>query len=175
MTLYKIKWRDILKNDKAPANSIQFSYADKKKRDKGKNHNFDCEAMTSVDDNIWLFTKNRGDKKTNLYIIDKSSAQQTLKKAGTFSVNGLITGADYNPSTQKMALIGYKKSAPKGRGFVWIIPVGQDTLLWKKARYYRLNQPGQWEAIGWRDNQSLYISTEKNPLIRQSLGLIQVK
>lgn len=173
LTLYKIKWQHLLKEE-TTAKTISFSYADKKKSDRGKNHNFDCEAITSVNDQLWLFTKNRGDQQSSLYILDKKLKQQTLKKVATFPVRGLITGADYNAKTKLLALIGYKKSELWGQSFLWTIPVKDEQLDWQKAKHYPLSPIGQWEAVSWKDDKNLYISTEKNPFIPQYLGQIKL-
>lgn len=172
---------DALENKTSPLVStevLQIRYANKPEKVPAKAHNFDCEAIAIVDDELWLFTKNRGDLKTNLYRFDKSAAIQTQPIARSFAVNGLITDADFNPATGRLLLLGYSKNRLFGQSFVWQLPTkkastGQREILWQQARLMRLTPYAQWEAIIW-DRRSrapkAILSSEKSPLLDVSIG-----
>jgi len=54
-----------------------------------------------------LFSKNREDQSTQLYWVDKTKPKQVLKAFATWEVGSLITGADYDPKSNTLALTGY--------------------------------------------------------------------
>ena len=68
-------------------------------------HKFDAEGLTIINDHIVLFSKDRDSLNTDLYIIPQKGG--VIKPSNTFSVNALITGADYNSSIGLLALISY--------------------------------------------------------------------
>ena len=68
-------------------------------------HKFDAEGLTIINDHIVLFSKDRDSLNTDLYLIPQKGG--VLKPRNTFSVNALITGADYNSSIGLLALISY--------------------------------------------------------------------
>lgn len=183
LQIYKVSWEQLLKKDSesVAAALLQFSYREKLPTDTGHDHNFDCEAIASVGDELWLFTKNRGDQKTALYRLDKQAAKQTLPASSEFDVQGLITAADYHPKLKMLVLLGYGKHVLFGRSFIWLVPVLGDKNLtpdWSRATYQQLSPYAQWEAVSWdRNSQSprLILTTEKSPLLDVSIGELFVK
>ncbi|MFW1678509.1 hypothetical protein ACFVYJ_12120 [Pontibacter sp. JAM-7] len=136
-----------------------------------RQHNFDCEAITVVDEELWLFTKNRGDGQTRLYRLDKHRLQQTVTVAAEYPVGGLITGADYDPVTGQLALLGYSRQRLLGYSFLWLVPV---TGLpdWQQAQRLVLQVYAQWEAVQWLEDGRLLLSCEKSLLSGVSRGLM---
>ncbi|MGH1461718.1 MAG: hypothetical protein ACRBB6_06755 [Neptuniibacter sp.] len=182
LEIYKVRWDQLEKSvsDEVPADILSFFYADKPDTNLGRNHNYDCEALASVGDELWLFTKNRGDQKTKLYKLNKEDAVQRVSPVSGFDIKGLITAADYDPETKHLALLGYGKNILFGQSFIWVFPVVNDgTLLpdWSRARYKKLNPYAQWEALIWDRDSSypkLILTTEKSPLLDVSIGELNV-
>lgn len=181
LSIYRVAWSHL--NDKTvnevKADIFKFSYADKPKPIT-RNHNFDCEALASVGNELWLFTKNRGDEKTKLYRLEKGKAFQTVQPSLEFDVKGLVTAADYLEESNTLVLIGYKKNVVFGQSFIWIIPVATEAEvkpLWEKAHYQTLTPYAQWEAVLWQRGvmmPDLLFTTEKSPLLDVSIGVLKV-
>ncbi|MGB0206102.1 MAG: hypothetical protein ACPF9K_13815 [Neptuniibacter sp.] len=181
LQIYKVRWSELLAaEEKVAADTITFEYADRTDFSSSKNHNYDCEALASVGNELWLFTKNRKDEKTNLYRLDKNRAFQQVYPSDSFDVRGLITAADYDLNSKSLVLLGYEKNIIFGSSFVWVIPTKRDgeiKPIWEDARYQKLSPYAQWEAILWdRDSASgkLILTTEKSPLLDVSIGELEV-
>ncbi|MGB0224145.1 MULTISPECIES: hypothetical protein [unclassified Marinobacterium] len=145
------------------ANTINVKLADVTPAVERQDHNRDCEAVTEVDGNYWLFTKNWRDQKSRLYIVDPNSDQQSVSSHQSFDVAGLITGADYDAKSRRLALIGYGSGFAVTQPFIWIVPVYQGEAEFDQAVRYSLAKMGQWEAIHWYQGH-LLISRETSPL-----------
>ena len=61
-----------------------------------KETNFDAEAVVSIGNNLFLFTKNWGDLKTSVYKVPKEKGVYKLKTIGSYHINGLVAGATDN-------------------------------------------------------------------------------
>lgn len=73
---------------------------------------FDCEALFSLGDSLYIFTKNWQADLSTLYRIPKIKGSYKALKVRTFESDGLITGADYNPESRELVLCGYKQYIP---------------------------------------------------------------
>jgi len=141
------------------AEHISYSYADRPWSLPGRDHNYDAEALALVDGKPWLFSKNRADWQTQLYTLTWQKDQQVAPVA-SYPVGGLITAADYHSGSKRMALMGYRPGAGRANVFIWLVDVVGDRLDWSSAKQFWLNKPGQWEALAWRDANSLWLTTE---------------
>lgn len=172
--IYKLRISDVEKyHSVMPYNVIRYQFKNFHKA-KTYQHNFDSEAIASVGDKIWLFSKNWNDEQSQLYVLSKSAQRQLLKPVATYPTAGLITGADYNPQIQTMALVGYRKDMLLGYAFIWLVKVKNDRLDWSTAVYKRLGVYGQWEGIHWDGADKLLLTTEKNPLTKALIGTVDV-
>jgi hypothetical protein len=120
LKIYKINKNDYLNSTNITAEIINFSYADQIDFTANPNETeWDAEALISFDaNNLILFTKNWVDGVTKAYSIPKNSGTYTLDSiTTTLASGGLITGATYNPSTEKVYLIGYSRIL---QPFVWV-------------------------------------------------------
>ena len=97
-------------NVSVTAEAINFSYSDQTVFTPSKTHNFDCEAVMSIKDSLYIFTKDRGDMQTRVYKLPKTPGTYVVSPYTSYDVKGLITGADYNPLTHEVVLIGYLSS-----------------------------------------------------------------
>lgn len=164
--------KDLESKESVQAQIINFNYTDQKYfSNKYYKHNFDCEAMVCIKDNLYLFTKNHLDKKTKVYSLNKYSKDQTAELIDSFNVKLLVTGASYNKQTGEIALIGYKYKKISLRSYLIKINGYSDGKIFngsvKKRKLHLFDS--QTEAITFvEDENYLYISREgikKNKMI----------
>ncbi|TVQ68467.1 MAG: hypothetical protein EA373_10655 [Oceanospirillales bacterium] len=174
MQIYKVAWQDLDQSRDqgvVPSERLSVRLADTRPERNRHAHNNDCEALTVVGDELWLFTKNWQDHNTRLYRINKEAPVQQLVTSGEFPARGLITGADFDPASQRLALIGYRLGFMNVSAFIWIVPVVDNAPDWDQASYHSINPVGQWEAILWHEG-NLLVSRESSVLGRAQLGRI---
>ncbi|MBC7424919.1 MAG: T9SS type A sorting domain-containing protein [Bacteroidia bacterium] len=143
------------------AEAISFSYSDQTSFVSSSNHNFDCEALISIKDSLYIFTKDHGDLKTKVYKVSKNPGQYTLTAYTAFNVNGLITSADYQPDTKELILIGYKNGHTYP--FLWYFnDFKNDSFFSGNKRRIEIGNSSDWqtEGIAWSGTDRILISCE---------------
>jgi len=160
-TIYKVNKKD-LAGATAKADIINFTFADEGTIEKKKENNFDCEAITAFKGMLYLFTKDREDKETRLYVLPTTPGTYPAKFIASFNINGLVTDAAISPSGNELVLCGYHKghSKPfiaffnhfKGNNFF--------TGQYKKIHLGGKEVDWQIEGITYTDNNTLAISSE---------------
>lgn len=105
------------KNVKVTGEVIEFVFAGDGQTESKKQNNFDCEALLSCKDSLYVFTKDRQDKETRLFVLPKTAGKHTARFIDSFNSKGLITDAAINPANNELALTGYHK----GHKFPFII------------------------------------------------------
>jgi len=78
------------------AQAISFSYTDQTSFVPSSTNNFDCEALISIRDSLYIFTKDRGDMQTRVYKLPKIPGTYAVSPYTSYNVNGLITDASYD-------------------------------------------------------------------------------
>jgi hypothetical protein len=73
---------------------------------------FDCEALFTIGDSLFIFTKNWTENITGLYRLPKEPGIYSAKKICDFESEGLITGADFDPETNELVICGYREYVP---------------------------------------------------------------
>jgi hypothetical protein len=108
--IYRIKKSDIGsgKNVKVKADEIEFKFKGFEEAEKKKHNEYDAEALISMGDKLYVFTKRRTDDKTELVSIPKTPGKHVATSIATFNSNGMITGAGINSTGTEVVLIGYK-------------------------------------------------------------------
>ena len=101
------------------AQAISFFYSDQVTFTSTQLNNFDCESLISVEDSLYVFTKDRLDQQTRMYRISKTPGTYTVPPIGNFNVGGLITAASYNAITHDIVLLGY--TLLKTNSFLWYL------------------------------------------------------
>jgi uncharacterized protein YjiK len=72
------------------------------------NHDFDAEALVSVDDDLMLFSKSWQTNDLHIYKLSKTELKQKIESIITVEgLPGIITGVDYNALTKEYVLVGY--------------------------------------------------------------------
>jgi hypothetical protein len=71
--------------------------------------NFDCEAMVAWKDSIYLFTKNKSERNTWVYVLPARPGSYVIRKKLEMPILGLVTAAALRPDGQELALLTYGK------------------------------------------------------------------
>ena len=74
--------------------------------------NFDAEALVVMEGDLYVFTKNWGNQKTDVYKIPTTAGVYEALHVGTLDVAGFVTAADYDVQNNALLLIGYSTVAP---------------------------------------------------------------
>lgn len=146
-----------------PEASLPVAYAEQTHfQSKHYQHNFDAEALTWVNGELWLFTKRWLDQKTALYKVPLSSTTQSepLHAQQTLNPNMLVTGADFDAKTNTLMLLGYSKSWFNRHAWIWLYPVQDGQILEHLGRQFTLNKKGQFEGISLGFDDFIYVSRE---------------
>lgn len=163
LKIYKLKKSDIPEEGDATVSAevIKFRFADQTSfENENREHNFDCEAIISFNDALYLFSKNWIDGKTRMYRIPSAPGDHIAEVVDSLDVDGLVTGADMNPSGDRLVLLGYRDFYP----FLMLISGFEgNNFLQGKARKMDFPFEGgvQTEGIAFHDSTSLFISCEE--------------
>ena len=161
LKIHRILRSDFKNNTSISAEIISFSYEDQTNFNNSNSHNFDAEAFVIYENSILIFTKNRGDFKTNVYKIPKTIGNHIGVKVSSANVAGLITGATYNGN---FLLCGYD-----GNLIPFLIQISYDRApgddifssgFTKESLTTQLGQGSQVEAITSFKLGKYYISRE---------------
>lgn len=148
------------------ADTISFSYSDQTDFSSATySTNYDAEAATIIDDSIYIFSKNWGDNKSNIYTIPKLPGTYSANKIATINPQGLVTGANFNPLSGSIILTGY--SIPN----FFIIELSNITLgnlSFDQLTRHNIPIPSgfstQVEAIAAINSSQYYVTSEKSIL-----------
>ena len=162
LAIYRVKKDDLRKYTEADAEKITFTYANQTNFKASKKNNFDCEALVSVNDSLYLFTKNRGNQQTDLYSLPKLPGDYRAKHLGQFEANGLITSAVLRQDTSgnDLVLIGYQSKSYTG--FLIYFPMVIGTHFFQGAsKRIDFNTTIQIESVLYQGEHEVYISNEE--------------
>lgn len=166
LRIYKVKKTDYLGGNSVNAELIEFSYQDQNDFTSSPNNtNFDAEALISFGDDLYVFTKNWVDQRSNIYKVSKTPGEYVAERIDEFDAKGLITGGTYNTQAKKIILTGYagiSAFATELRGF----SNGKfsNGVIDKYNLSIPFTESFQVEAIAYVDVANHYISAEKNAL-----------
>lgn len=164
LCIYKIAKNDIPEKENISVKSVRilFEYADQKNfQRKSYKNNYDCEAMLSIGDSLYLFTKNWSDEQTRVYALPKKAGKYRLKVLAEFPANGLITAAEYNSENGMLCLLGYKNYIP----FIWTFwDFDKNNFFDGKKRRLNLEsiKGAQTEGLCFNANGDVLISCENS-------------
>lgn len=115
LKIYRIPQNDFFNStdDAVYAETTTFHYADQSNFSFPRfRTNFDAEAFIALGDSLYIFTKNWGDHRTNIYPVPKLPGDYTLIKTDSIDVKGLVTGAAYIPQNGTIMLSCYTLTSP---------------------------------------------------------------
>ena len=158
-------------NDTVTADTIRFSYSDQTDFTPNPfSTNFDAEALISYNDSLYIFTKNWGDNRTNIYALPKTPGTYQISKVDSINSQGLVTGATYNSVSNTILLIGYTFVSP------FIIEISNFTFNEFSSgtieRYLIPPPPDfsfQMESITSLNQNQYYITAEKFGTLKSAL------
>ena len=159
LTIYRIAWADLLAGD-ANADLIRISYGDYIPGN-ALSHNFDAEGLTVRQDELWLFSKNRGNRRSTLYRFPKSPGQYVIQPDQSLPVDALVTAADIHPETGRLVLVLYRV----GTGtFLWSAATSSEGVDIESAEETAISPADQWEALVFDPltTDRIYLSHEDN-------------
>ena len=140
---------------------IAFTYPDQTEfPPKKKARNFDCEAILWHENQILLFTKDRGLGTTSkVYTLPDQPGQYVAKPLTKLAIPGEVTDAALSPSGRRLVLLG--------RGELFILDGSRwDRLLKDTPLHVSLGEIGQTEGVTFKDEKTLLISTENGGLFQ---------
>jgi hypothetical protein len=149
-------------NDTVYADTIHFNYVDQVDFEPATyTTNYDAEAMITMNDSLYIFTKNWGNQKTNIYALSKIPGDYSIAIRDSLNTEGLVTGAAYDPIHQEIVLSGYVLTTP----FVYLIDnvTGTDFSTYPQNRYApSFTASKQIEGISEMGGHTYYISAEES-------------
>ena len=154
---------------------IKISYSDQESFFPRPKHKYDAEAIIIIDDKIALFSKDRENLNTDLYLVDKDqNGQQILTSKFNYTVGSLITGGDYNKENSLLALVSYNS---KGEQYLILFENFELNNLENNnfTKYKIPIERAQIEAIKIIDHQTFWITSEDEGVGSPFMYKIQVK
>lgn len=160
LRIYKIDKQDYLTNDTVLADTLQFDYSDQTDFTTSTfSTNYDAEALISYGDSLYIFTKNWGNSRTNIYPISKKPGTYSLVKTDSVNSQGWITGAVCDSAQKQILLIGYTFNTAfylKINNWNHLFSTGLQS-----RKVLQPNSSIQIEGVAQIDNTHFFISSEK--------------
>jgi hypothetical protein len=158
LEIYKYRINSPGNNDSKPE-VISFHYSGKGPEffNVQKNH-FDCEAITLVEDSLWIFTKNWSDQSSSIYKVPVEPGHYEIVGDTILKPGMLVTGADFYPEKNMLFLIGYRNYFPRIRAYSLV--QGDIKELFMIHYFNRFGL--QTEGIVVANGELIYFSYEKS-------------
>jgi hypothetical protein len=175
LTIYKFKKPSPIEEyTSVNTEKITYKYPEQKDYKKVKKTEFDAEAMVVSKSSIYVFTKSHASERTVLYKIPDKAGNHNAEMKGIFHPGGLITDAAINEDESVIALLGHDKS----NCFVWILS-GFESGNFFSGKKVKINigsfqDLGKVEGITFKNNEELFISSERTSTLSQSLYLLNL-
>ncbi|HEX8460310.1 MAG TPA: hypothetical protein VF623_02725 [Segetibacter sp.] len=150
---------------------ITFIFSDAQTVDKKKKNNYDCEALLSFGDSLYLFTKRREDQQTEVFSLPKTAGKYTARSLGTFNTKGLVTDAAINKEKNEIALCGYHK----GHKYPFILLLknfsGNNFFSGTTELINLANKAWDWqiEGITYSNDGKVYFACEETKEVKSTL------
>lgn len=165
LRIYRITIADYFASDSVTADTIAYHYADQTDFSSSLfSTDFDAEGLTVIGDSLFIFTKNWGNFRTNVYTVPTLPGTYTAHRRDSLNTEGMVTGAAYNPENGILALSGYTLLL---QTFVTLV-TGYPELPLEAAAAERISYmvpPGvsrQTEAVYAHLDGGFYLSAERS-------------
>ncbi len=109
LVIYRVAKPDLEGQSEITAERIEFTYEDHKDLKRVGRSDWDAEAIVAFKDQLLVFTKSWRTETTRAYTIPNTPGMHTARHVGTFTINGLVTGATYNAESDVIYLSGYSQ------------------------------------------------------------------
>jgi hypothetical protein len=154
---------------------IEISYSDQESFFPRPKHKYDAEAIIVIEDKIALFSKDRENLNTDLYLVDKNqNGSQILTSEVSYDVNTLITGGDFDEDRNLLALVSYNS---KGNQYLLLIENFELNNL-EKNTFKKFKIPleqAQIEAVKIIDEKTFWVTSEDEGIGSPFMYKIEVK
>lgn len=170
LNILRISKAEFDTNDEVVAERIDFLYEDQMDFMATENSDFDAEALFVLNDDLIILTKQWQAQGTTAYRVPKKPGTFLAEPMATYQVNGLVTGADFDASSNTLYLIGY--STLLAPFFVEIPEVGIENIFGSGQNKSNLSIGiDQVEALAY-NNGVFYVTSEEfvNPPLVNSLA-----
>ena len=164
LKVYRISKNDFLNtvNDTVFADTILFSYAEQTNFTPAPYAtNFDAEAMISLEDSLYIFSKNWGNARSYVYALPKNPGIYALSIIDSLETQGFVTGADYDSASNSIVLVGYTFTSSF---LVQLNAFSGSSFSSGDLNRYNLTLPNgysyQTEGISFQSSNYLYVSSE---------------
>ena len=162
LKLYKVAKNEVESSTEVTADVINFQFSDQTDFTPRINHNFNCEAVFSFNDQLYLFSKNKVDFKTKCYTLPKTAGTHTAELQSEFDVEGLVTAATISADEKVVALLGYTEVVDDVFDpFLWLFyDYSGDDFFSGKSKKLDFTFQGQMEALCFGVDKKLYFAAE---------------
>jgi hypothetical protein len=154
---------------------IEISYSDQESFFPRPKHKFDAEAIIIIEDKIALFSKDRENLYTDLYLVDKNqNGSQILTSEVSYDVSTLITGGDYFENLSLLALVSYNS---KGDQYLILFENFELNNL-ENNTFIKFKIPleqAQIEAVKIIDEKTFWVTSEDEGIGSPFMYKIKVK
>ena len=154
---------------------IEISYSDQESFFPRPKHKYDAEAIIVIEDKIALFSKDRENLNTDLYLVDKNqNGSQILTSEVSYNVNTLITGGDYDEDRNLLALVSYNSN---GNQYLLLFENFELNNL-ENNTFKKFKIPleqAQIEAVKIIDEKTFWVTSEDEGVGSPFMYKIQVK
>lgn len=167
LLIYKIRRSDLKQESKLTFSYNQYDI----RKNEAYAHDYDAEAMVSVNDKLVLFSKSWLTNVVNIYHLDKSTTNQQLVPFKRLKgLPGVVTGADWDNVNQQFVLVGYNSNA-FGITDPFIALLSEDYEL---QETFILKGFGQVEGLCVKPNSEIWITQENAPFSMAKLVKLQL-
>jgi hypothetical protein len=154
---------------------IEISYSDQESFFPRPKHKYDAEAIIVIEDKIALFSKDRENLNTDLYLVDKNqNGSQILTSEVSYDVDTLITGGDFDEDRNLLALVSYNSN---GNQYLLLFENFKLNNL-ENNTYKKFKIPleqAQIEAVKIIDEKTFWVTSEDEGIGNPFMYKIEVK
>jgi len=159
LRIYRVSKSDLALSDMPPAELIEFTLEDQTDFEPREIHPYDMEAFFSIGDFLVILTKDRENLTTTAYRLPSEPGVHQARRLDSAEVQGWVTGADFDPSTGRLFILGYNSLL---RPFVAQADQVSEELIFSGAFARQSLDIGfaQAEGIAWAGADQVFVTTE---------------
>jgi len=154
---------------------IEISYSDQESFFPRPKHKYDAEAIIVIENKIALFSKDRENLNTDLYLVNKNmNGSQILTSEVSYDVDTLITGGDFDEDRNLLALVSYNSN---GNQYLLLFENFELNNL-EKNTFKKFKIPleqAQIEAVKIIDEKTFWVTSEDEGIGSPFMYKIEVK
>jgi hypothetical protein len=157
--VFRVEKQSLLQN-RPVIDTISFNWPETETKTGKQRANFDCEALVSIGDSLYLFTKEwKHTRQTRLFSLPNKPGKYTAKYKSRLATRVLVTGATYDEHRGTLVLCGYNLWL---KPFLLVFPNASKTdLLSGKFTKAKLKLPfRQVEGVTVFDDGSYFVINE---------------